>query len=93
VIARLDRGAVENIRLLGVDTPEVVDPRKPVQCFGHAASDFAYVILDGRRYNDELLERGFARFFVIPPNGSHARAMLREELAARAAGRGLWGEC
>jgi micrococcal nuclease len=119
VIARLDRGAVEDIRLLGVDTPEVVDPRKSVQCFGHAASDFtkaqltgkhvsleldaeqrdkygrllAYVIVDGHRYNDELLERGFARFFVIPPNGSHARAMLREELAARVARRGLWGEC
>jgi len=119
VIARLRGGAVEKIRLLGVDTPEVVDPRKPVQCFGHVASDFtksqltgkrvsleldaeqrdkygrllAYVILDGHRYNDELLERGYARFLVIPPNGSHARAMLREELAARAAGRGLWGEC
>jgi len=30
---------------------------------------------------------------VIPPNGSHARAMLREELAARAARKGLWGAC
>ena len=27
------------IRLIGVDTPEVVDPRKPVQCFGREASD------------------------------------------------------
>jgi micrococcal nuclease len=119
VIARFHNGTVEKVRLLGVDTPEVVDPRKPVQCFGHAASDFtkshltgkrvsleldteqrdkygrllAYVILDGHRYNDELLERGYARFLVIPPNGSHARTMLREELAARAARRGLWGEC
>ena len=119
VVVRLRGGAVEKIRLLGVDTPEVVDPRKPVQCFGHVASDFtrsqltgkrvsleldaeqrdkygrllAYVILDGRRYNDELLERGYARFLVIPPNGSHARAMLREELDAMAARRGLWGEC
>ena len=53
----------------------------------------AYVIVDGRRFEDELLERGYARFLVIPPNGSHARAMLREELAARAARRGLWGAC
>jgi micrococcal nuclease len=53
----------------------------------------AYVIVDGHRHNDELLERGYARLLVIPPNGSHARTMLREELAARAAGRGLWGEC
>lgn len=27
------------IRLIGVDTPEVVDPRKPVQCFGREASE------------------------------------------------------
>lgn len=26
------------IRLIGMDTPEVVDPRKPVQCFGPEAS-------------------------------------------------------
>jgi micrococcal nuclease len=119
VIAQFDNGTAETIRLLGVDTPEVVDPRKPVQCFGHAASDFTkahltgkrvsleldaeqrdkygrlltYVILNGHRYNDELLVRGYARFLVIPPNGSHARAMLRDELAAKAARRGLWAEC
>lgn len=31
-------GKVETVRLIGVDTPEVVDPRKPVQCFGREAS-------------------------------------------------------
>jgi micrococcal nuclease len=53
----------------------------------------AYVELGGRRFNDELLARGFARLLVIPPNGVHARAMLDLELAARNAGRGLWGAC
>lgn len=33
-------GRAEQIRLIGVDTPETRDPRKPVQCFGKAASDF-----------------------------------------------------
>ena len=33
------RGKNESIRLLGIDTPETVDPRRPVQCFGKAASD------------------------------------------------------
>jgi len=33
-------GTPERIRLIGVDTPETQDPRKPVQCFGHAASNF-----------------------------------------------------
>jgi len=27
----------ERIRYIGIDTPETVDPRKPVQCFGNAA--------------------------------------------------------
>lgn len=29
----------QRIRLLGIDTPETKDPRKPVQCFGHEASE------------------------------------------------------
>ncbi|HUP70556.1 MAG TPA: thermonuclease family protein [Acidimicrobiales bacterium] len=53
----------------------------------------AYVELDGRRFNDELLAGGYARLLVIPPNGLHGRAMLDQELAARAARRGLWGAC
>jgi micrococcal nuclease len=31
-------GRVEKVRLLGIDTPETKDPRKPVQCFGEEAS-------------------------------------------------------
>jgi micrococcal nuclease len=53
----------------------------------------AYVYLGRARYDDELLRLGLARLLVIPPNGVHARAMLRAELAARAAHRGLWGAC
>lgn len=30
----------EKVRLIGVDTPETQDPRKPVQCYGKAASAF-----------------------------------------------------
>ena len=33
-------GNTEKIRFIGVDTPETHDPRKAVQCFGQAASDF-----------------------------------------------------
>lgn len=53
----------------------------------------AYVILDGRRFNDELLEGGYARLLVIAPNGVHARTMLQKELAAKRAGKGLWSAC
>ena len=31
-------GKTEKVRLIGVDTPETVDPRKTVQCFGEKAS-------------------------------------------------------
>ena len=31
---------VEVVRLIGVDTPETVDPRKPVEFFGREASEF-----------------------------------------------------
>lgn len=33
-------GHDERVRFIGVDTPETQDPRKPVQCFGKAASEF-----------------------------------------------------
>ena len=33
-------GAEEKVRMIGVDTPETKDPRKEVQCYGKAASDF-----------------------------------------------------
>lgn len=41
-------GEVTRVRLLGIDTPEVVDPRKPVQCFGQEASDHLHALLDGQ---------------------------------------------
>jgi len=53
----------------------------------------AHVHLDGRLLSDELLRLGYARLLVIPPNHRHGRALLRAELEARAAGRGLWGAC
>jgi micrococcal nuclease len=36
------------VRLIGMDTPETVDPRKPVQCFGPQASARAHHLLDGK---------------------------------------------
>jgi micrococcal nuclease len=53
----------------------------------------AYVYVDGRRFEDELLRKGYARLLVIEPNHAHARTMLHEELDARRAGVGLWGAC
>ncbi len=42
-------GTVERIRLIGIDTPEIVDPRKPVECFGLEASNKAKAVLTGQQ--------------------------------------------
>ena len=42
-------GTVETLRLIGMDTPETVDPRKPVQCFGKEASNKAKELLAGTK--------------------------------------------
>jgi len=44
VDVRVD-GKVERIRVIGLDTPETVDPRKAVQCFGREASAHAKELL------------------------------------------------
>lgn len=41
-------GKIETLRLIGIDTPETVDPRKPVQCFGIEASNKAKEVLNGQ---------------------------------------------
>ncbi len=38
-------GREETVRLIGVDTPETVDPRSPVECFGEEASDRTKALL------------------------------------------------
>jgi micrococcal nuclease len=38
-------GRDERVRLIGVDTPESVDPRSPVQCYGKEASAFTTQLL------------------------------------------------
>jgi micrococcal nuclease len=40
-------GSEYRVRLLGIDTPESVDPRSPVECFGHEASDATAALLAG----------------------------------------------
>jgi len=37
------------LRLIGIDTPETKDPRKPVQCFGEEASAKAAELLSGQK--------------------------------------------
>lgn len=40
-------GAVEDVRYIGVDTPETVKPGTPVECFGEQASAFNRRLVEG----------------------------------------------
>lgn len=46
--ARID-GRLEDVRYIGVDTPETVKPDTPVQCFGPRASAFNHHLVEARR--------------------------------------------
>ncbi len=56
----LDRN--ERVRLIGVDTPETVDPRRPVQRFGKEASAFTKQMAEGRRVRLEFDQERVDRF-------------------------------
>lgn len=55
------QGALINVRLIGVDTPETVHPNKPVEVYGKEASNFTKNLLYGEsvylRYDVERTDR------------------------------------
>lgn len=48
------RGSIIDVRLIGVDTPEMVHPSEPVECYGPAASKFTRRALEGERVRLEF---------------------------------------
>ena len=60
-------GRIEDVRLLGIDTPETVDPRRPVGCYGPEASAFTKHLVTGRtvtlRYDRDLHDK-YGRFLA-----------------------------
>lgn len=49
----LDLETIGRVRLIGVDTPETVHPKKPVEYFGKEASKFLKDLVDGRKVKIE----------------------------------------
>ena len=50
IVAKLDGETKDvTIRFLGINTPETVDPRTTVECFGKEASARMHALLDGKR--------------------------------------------
>ncbi|MFZ6015940.1 MAG: thermonuclease family protein [Patescibacteria group bacterium] len=71
------------VRLLGINTPETVDPRRPVECFGKQASDFAKELLSHQRVRleadpeaDEIDKYGRLLRNVYLPDGTDVNALL-----------------
>ena len=86
ILVRGAGGRIEDVRLLGIDTPETVDPRKPVQCYGPQASAFAKHLETGRAvtlsYDRELHDR-YGRFLAYVWLAG-AAAAVRERRAGAA---------
>jgi micrococcal nuclease len=76
-------GRTEKVRLIGVDTPESVDPRRPVEPFGKEASAFTRRLADGKsvllRGEAGTLDRdkyGRLLRYVLLPDGTLLNAEI-----------------
>ena len=76
----------EIVRLIGIDTPEVVDPRKPVQCFGEEASQKAKQLLIGEqvRLESDPTQSDRDKYhrllrYVFLPDGTFLNLLLIQE--------------
>ena len=72
---------VGRVRLIGVDTPETVDPRRPVEFFGREASAFTKRLLEGQQvrleYDRERTDRyGRTLAYVYLRDGTFANAEI-----------------
>lgn len=86
-----DGGGEVTVRVLGIDTPETKDPRRPVQCWGPEASQFAAdtlldrpvrVVGDPTQASRDPYGRLLA--YVYLPDGSNFSVLAAAAGAARA---------
>lgn len=75
----LDGG--DRVRLIGVNTPESVDPRRPVERFGKEASAFTRRLAEGQsvrlEYGEETRDRyGRKLAYIYLPDGSLLNAEI-----------------
>ena len=75
-------GREDDVRYIGVDTPETVKPGEPVQCFGPEASEFNHDLVEGRTVElefDRELRDAYDRLLAYVFVGDE---MVNEELVA-----------
>lgn len=71
----------ETIRLIGVDTPETKDPRKPVEAFGQEAYEFTKALVEGKKvrleYDQERIDKyGRTLAYVYLDDGTFVNAQI-----------------
>ncbi len=71
----------ERVRLIGVDTPESADPRRPVEAFGKEAAAFTRRMAEGKRvrlaYDQQLTDRyGRTLAYVYLEDGTFLNAEI-----------------
>lgn len=96
VTAVIDGDTIEvsggiRVRMIGINTPETVDPRRPVQCFGTEASRRTHELLDGqyvRLVKDVSETDRYGRLlrYVYLPDGTFVNlALVRDGYAQASA--------
>ena len=79
----------EKIRIIGINTPETVDPRKKVECFGKQASDKAKQLLTGQEIKlksdptqaDRDKYKRLLRYISLPDGTDYGLKMIQEGYA------------
>lgn len=87
---RLADGTTRRLRIIGIDTPETVDPSQPVQCYGPEASERAKTLLAGQTVTllpdptqDQADRYGRMLVYVTLPDSRDVGEMLIREGFAR----------
>lgn len=84
--AALVDGKEEKVRMLGINAPESVDPRRKVECFGKEASAELHLLLDGKSVElvsdttqDDRDKYNRLLRYVVLSDGSDVGAMMIKE--------------
>ncbi len=82
-------GETFKLRYIGINTPETVDPRRPVECFGHEASDYNKQLVQGKTVGlekdvSETDQYGrLLRYVWLDPSTSSRRAEMVNAILVR----------
>jgi micrococcal nuclease len=76
-------GRIEDVRYIGIDTPESVKPGTPVECFGKEAAEANRALVEGRRvrleFDRELRDRFGRLLAYVYAGGELVNATLIEQ--------------